>query len=148
MRHRTYLLIVMALGEGGAGLILLVWPTILLALLLGVDQVSTETSFFARIAGAALLALSVGWWLGRCDKPGPAQRGLVLSVLTYDLAAVVILAYTALFVHVVGIALWPAVLVHAALAVWCIVCLWAKPRDQDVGTRADLQAVKHEAMKG
>jgi hypothetical protein len=51
---------------------------------------------------------------------------LLIGVLTYDVGAAVILAYTGLFVNLVGIALWPAVVLHAALAVWCVVCLWVK----------------------
>jgi hypothetical protein len=50
---------------------------------------------------------------------------LLTSVLIYDVAAAVILAYTGLFVNIVGIALWPAVVLHAALAIWCVACLWA-----------------------
>jgi hypothetical protein len=46
--------------------------------------------------------------------------------LIYDVAAAVILAYTGWFLNLVGILLWPAVLLHAALAVWCGVCLWKK----------------------
>jgi hypothetical protein len=142
--HRAHLLIVTALGEGGTGVVLLAFPSLPLALLLGVDQASPETIFFARIAGAALLAIGIACWFGRSDKHGSAQRGLLTSVLIYDVAAAVILAYTGLFVNLVGIALWPAVLMHAALAVWCVVCLWDKPRDEDVGTRAGVKAVSCE----
>ena len=89
--HRTYLLIVTALGEAGTGLLALVSPAVLLALLLGVDQASPETNFVGRIAGAALLALGVACWLGRDDHGRPAQQGLLLGVLIYDLAAAGIL---------------------------------------------------------
>jgi len=60
-----YLMIVTAVGEGGAGLVLLVLPAVPVALLFGVDQASPETSFVGRIAGAALLALGVACWPGR-----------------------------------------------------------------------------------
>jgi hypothetical protein len=125
--HRTYLLIVTALGEGGTGLLLLVWPSVLLALLLGVDQASPETFACARIAGAALVAIGVACWLGRTDHSHAAQRGLLLGVLTYDLLAAGVLAYTGWFLSLAGIALWPAVVLHAALAVWCVACLAVKP---------------------
>jgi hypothetical protein len=121
--HREYLLIVTAIGEAGTGLLLLVWPPILLALLLGVDQASPETSCCARIAGAALLAIGVVCWLGRSTALGPSQFGLIVGVLIYDVAATAILAYTGLFLRLVGVALWPAVVLHAALAGWCFVCL-------------------------
>ena len=124
--HRSYLLMTTALGEGGAGLLLLVTPTVAQSLLLGVDQAMPETTFFARIAGAALLAIGIACCVGRSDKHRSAQWGLLVSVLFYDVAAAVILAYAGFLGHV-GIALWPAVFVHSALAVWCIACLWSKP---------------------
>jgi hypothetical protein len=103
----------------------LVSPSIPLALLLGVDQASPEAAFFGRIAGAALLALGVACWLGWNDRDSPVQWGLLLGVLIYDLAATGILAYTGWILSLVGIALWPAVVLHAVLAVWCVVCIVA-----------------------
>jgi hypothetical protein len=132
--HRTNLLIVTALGEAATGLLLLAWPPVLFALLLGVNEPSPETTCSARIAGAALLAIGVACWIGRFDTHGSGQLGLLIGVLIYDVAAAVILAYTALFVNLVGIALWPAVMLHAALAVWCAACLWVKPHGAGPGT--------------
>jgi len=122
--RRTHLFIVTALSEGGIGLLLLVLPSVPQALLLGTNQASPETTFFARIAGAALLAIGVTCWLGRSDTLSPAQRGLIAGVLVYDAAAVALLAYAGLSLGLVGIALWPAVVLHSMLAIWCIVCLW------------------------
>jgi hypothetical protein len=121
--HRTHLLIVTAFGEGGIGLLLLILPSVPQALLLGTNQASPEATFFARTAGAGLLAIGVACWLGRSDTFGPAQLGLITGALVYDAAVVALLAYTGLFLNLVGIALWPAVALHAALAVWCIFCL-------------------------
>jgi hypothetical protein len=121
--HRRYLLIVTALGEGGTGLLLLVSPSVPQVLLLGTNQASSEATFFARIAGAALLAIGVACWLGRSDTLGPAQLGLIAGVLVYDAAAAVLLSYAGLFSGLVGVALWPAVVLHAALAAWCVLCL-------------------------
>jgi hypothetical protein len=126
--HRTYLFIVTAFGEGGIGLLLLVWPPVPMTVLLGVDHPSPEGACAARIAGAALLALAVACWLGRNDHDRPAQQGLLLGVLLYDLAAAGILAYAGWFLGLAGIALWPAVGLHVALAVWCVVSFRIKPR--------------------
>jgi hypothetical protein len=126
--HRTHLFIATALGEGGTGLLLVVWPSVPLALLLGVEQSSPEALVSARVAGAALLAIGVACWLARGDHDRPAQQGLLLGVLLYDLAATVILAYTGWFSSLAGIALWPAAVLHGALAVWCVFCLRVKPR--------------------
>jgi hypothetical protein len=129
--YRVYLLIATAFGEGGVGLPLLVSPSVPLALLLGVDQASPEVGFFARISGAALFALAVACWLGRNDHGGPAQKGLLLGVLIYDLAAAAILACTGWFLGLVGVALWPAVALHVALAVCCVLCIRDEPRRGD-----------------
>jgi hypothetical protein len=128
------LLIVTAHAEAGTGLLLLVWPPGLLALLLGVDQASPETTCCARIAGAALLAIGVACWIGRADTHSSGQLGLLIGVFIYDVAAAVILAYTGLFTDLVGLALWPAVVLHGALAGWCVACLWPKPRNQHTGS--------------
>jgi hypothetical protein len=137
--HRANLLIVTALGEAGTGLLLLAWPPVLLALLLGVDQASPETTCCARVAGAALLAIGVACWIGRSDAHSFAQFGLLIGVLIYDVAAAVILAYAGLYLSLAGIALWPAVVLHAALAVWCGLCLWDGPRG---GFSANIKEIK------
>jgi hypothetical protein len=117
-------LIVTALGEAGTGLLLLVLPSGPLALLLGVEDASRELIFVARLLGAALLAIGLACWLGRSDGLGPAQRGLIAGAFTYDATVAALLAHAGLFLNLVGIALWPAVVLHAVLAVWCVVCLW------------------------
>ena len=91
-----------------------------------VGSSSPETTCCARIAGAALLATGVACWIGRSDTQSSAQVGLLIGVLIYDVAAAVILAYTGLYLSLAGIALWPAVVLHAVLAVWCVVCLTVK----------------------
>jgi len=121
------LLITIAFGEGGTGFLLLTSPAIPLALLLGIGEASLETLFVARVAGAALLGIGFTCWLGRSDRHGPAQRGSIAGFLFYSAAVVVLLAYAGLFLERAGIALWPAVVVHGALAVWCVVCLRASP---------------------
>jgi hypothetical protein len=122
--HRAYLLIVTAVGEAGTGLLLLVVPSVPLALLLGVEDDSRDLIFVARLFGAALLAIGVVCWLGRSDTSSRAQLGLIGGVLVYDAAAAMLLAYAGLYLSLAGIALWPAVVLHAVLAAWCVVCLW------------------------
>jgi hypothetical protein len=121
--HRTNLLIVTALLELGTGLLLLLLPALPLALLLGVTEGSPpETLVVARLAGVALLAIGVTCWLGRRDNLNPAQLGVLAGVLVYDVAVAGLLAYAGLFLNLAGVALWPAVVLHTALAVWCVFC--------------------------
>jgi Kef-type K+ transport system membrane component KefB len=123
---RRYLLIATAIGEAGTGLALLFVPALVFALLLGVSSAGPEALFVGRIAGAALLAIGVACWFGRNDERSPAQVGLVRGVLIYDLLAAGLLAYAGLLLDMTGIALWPAVALHTALAAWCIISLLPK----------------------
>ncbi len=62
--------------EAGAGLGLLVVPSDIVQLLLGAD-ISGAAIPLGRVAGAALLALSVACWLTRGDAQNQAARRLV-----------------------------------------------------------------------
>ena len=117
------LLIVTALAETGVGLTLLLSPSLVAGLLLGVSLDAPAALIVGRIAGAALLSLGVACWLAREDEPGRARRGLVAAMLLYNLAAVAVLANAGAGVRPVGVMMWPAVALHAVLAVWCAACL-------------------------
>jgi hypothetical protein len=121
---RTWLLIVTAGVEVGVALLLLLLPSIPFALLLGVSSAPPEAVLLARVAGAALLAIGVTCFLARGDRDGLAQRGVLTGVLIYDVAAAALLAYAGSVLSMAGIALWPAVVVHTALAAWCVACFW------------------------
>jgi hypothetical protein len=125
--QRAYLLLVTAFIEVGTGLALLVLPAVPFALLLGISVAAPEALLVGRVAGAALLAIGVSCWLARGDRRGPAQLGLLTGVLLYDGAAAALLGYAGLVLGMAGIALWPAVVLHTALAVWCALCLWVRP---------------------
>ncbi len=103
---------------------LLLAPAVVLWLLLGVDSAAREIIVVSRITGAALTAIGVACWVARDDRDNTSQRGLLIGVLIYDVAAAVLLAYAGAILKMAGIALWPAVLIHSGLAVWCAVGLW------------------------
>jgi hypothetical protein len=67
-----------------------------------------------------LLALGVACWLARHDAESHPAAGLIIAMLLYNSAAVLFLAVANIGFGLVGIALWPAVTLHAAMAVWCI----------------------------
>lgn len=120
------LLTLTALIEAATGLALLVVPSLVVRLLLG-GEISGASVSLGRVAGAALLALGVACWLARGDTPSQAARGLVAAMLLYNLGAVVIFGAAGLQSQPAGIALWPAIILHAAMAVWCITNLLRKP---------------------
>ena len=119
------LLAVTAVIEIGAGLAMLVAPTVVAQLLLGAG-ISGETIPIGRLAGVALLALGIACWLARGDTESRAARGLVVGMLVYNIGAAGIFGAAGNQAHTLGIALWPVVILHTFMAVWCASLLMKK----------------------
>jgi hypothetical protein len=115
-----YLLILTAVFESATGLALLVSPALLASLLFGVGLDAPIGLVVARIAGAALLAIGLACWLARDDGRSRSALGLIAALLLYNVAATIVLIHAGLGLKLSGIALWPAVVAHIALAIWCI----------------------------
>src|SRR3954452_11044754 len=103
--------------EGGAGLALVVAPALVIRLVLGLSDIETSV-VLGRLAGAALLSLGAACWWARHDGGSAAARGLVSGLLIYN-AAGVALALCRSFGSL-GPLLWAAVVVHGAMAIWCV----------------------------
>jgi hypothetical protein len=112
-----------ALIELGAGLAILSFPSAAVALLLGAPLETPGALTVARVAGAALLTLGAAFWLARGDTQSRAARGLVAAMVLYNLGATIILGAAGIRSQRVGIVLWPAVVLHAAMTIWCIMSL-------------------------
>jgi hypothetical protein len=98
-------------------------PLLVGSLLLGASFDTPAALVVARVTGAALLSLGVACWLARNDAQSRAARGLITAILLYNLAAVAIFVYAGIGARLSGIGLWPTVVLHAALAVWCTACV-------------------------
>jgi hypothetical protein len=120
---RRLFFLVTAVVEIGAGAGFLLVPAVVFELLLGESRPALEATFVGRVTGAALLALGVASALGRNDQRSPAQCGLLTGLLVYNGAVGALLVYAALALDTTGVALWPAVVLHTALAAGCVVCL-------------------------
>jgi hypothetical protein len=120
------LLVMTAVIEAGAGVALLCCPSTMVKLLLGSPLDTSAAVTLGRVAGAALLTLVIACWLARGDGQSHAGIALVAAMLFYNAAVVVILALAGIYSGACGVALWPAVVLHAGLAVWCIACLRGK----------------------
>jgi hypothetical protein len=116
-----------AVIELGAGLALLSFPSPVVALLLGSPLDMPVGLSVARVGGSGLLSLSVACWLARADSESRAARGLVAAMLVYDVSAVAVLAFAGFGFGLHGVALWPAVVLHAVMTVWCVACLRRRP---------------------
>ena len=112
-----------AIIEVATGLGLMVVPSVVVRLLLGSPLDTSAAAILGRVAGAALLALGVACWIARDDTQSCAARGLVAAMLVYNVATVAVLAFARIGLRLHGVALWPAVVLHAAMAVWCITTL-------------------------
>jgi hypothetical protein len=129
--HRTMkkgtLLVMTAVLEAAAGIALVALPDMVADLLLGTALDAPAARVVARIAGAALFALGLACWLARRDGQSDAARGLVAALLLYNAVVAAMLVGASIVQGLSGIGLWPAVVLHAAMAGWCILCL--RPRD-------------------
>jgi hypothetical protein len=99
-------LTVAAVAEIATGLALLIAPSLVGQLLLGAD-LTGATIPVARVTGIALIALGIACW------PGTALVGM----LVYTTLVMLYLAYLGILSEWAGPLLWPAVVVHAVLAV-------------------------------
>jgi hypothetical protein len=117
------LLIVTALLEAATGLALAACPSRMVSLLVGSPLDTHQGSVVGRLSGTALLTLGLVCWLARNDQKSRVTEGPVAAMLFYNVAAATLLAYARLGLGLSGIGLWPAVVLHAALALWCIACL-------------------------
>ena len=93
-------LMLAAAGEAATGLALLIVPSRVGQLLLGLELSGVAVPV-ARMAGIALMALAITCW------PGPPLAGMV----TYSGAVALYLAYQG-FAGLSGFLLWPAVIFH------------------------------------
>ena len=117
------LFVVTAILESATGLGLLALPSRLAMLLLGSSLEAPVAQTVARVAGVALIALGVACWLARHDSQSRAARGLVGALVLYNTSVAIVLAGAAIALALSGIGLWPAVLFHAAMTVWCLATL-------------------------
>jgi hypothetical protein len=110
---RRRILVFAAVVEIGTGLVLMISPAIVAALLLGAD-VSGVASVLGRCFGIALLALGLACWPSRqpADGGSPPFR----AMLTYNALIALYLAYLGTVGHLWGLLLWPGVALHAVVA--------------------------------
>ncbi len=120
------LLVATAGMEGITGVALLASPALPISILLGTPFDSPTGVVVAQVAGAALIALALACWRARGDSRGRAAGGLVVALLVYNVATVVILTHAHVGTGLGGIGLWPAVILHVGMAVWCAASLQQK----------------------
>ena len=111
------LLTITALVEGATGLALAFIPSLLVPILLGTSLTDPAGILFGRLAGAALTTLAIACWLSRLHN---ASFLVVKTMVVYNIFSIALLVYAALVEKISGPGLWPAVVVHVALLIWCL----------------------------
>ena len=118
------ILMLAALAEAGTGVILLVYPSIIVRLLFDAEIVGAGVNM-SRLAGIALIGLGVACW------PATDNRRAFYGMVTYSVLAMLFLIYIGVRGEGVGLLLWPAVVVHAILIV-LLGGAWLKQRKSPV----------------
>jgi hypothetical protein len=118
------LLIILAVLEGATGLALLFMPALAVSLLLGAPLDTPAGLVAARIAGAGLFALAIACWQARNGERGSPATGVVEAMLFYNFASAMVLVYAGIRLDLHGALLWPAIVLHLCLGVWCVLNRW------------------------
>ena len=124
------LLTLEAMIEIAAGVGALVVPVFAVSLLLGTTLESAAAVIVSRVTGAALITIGMMNWAGRSEPNGIAAKGIVTGMVFYNVAVVGLLAYSFFGAGLTGIGLWPAVILHTGLAIWCITTMRTKPANR------------------
>ena len=121
------LLLFVAVVEIATGLALLADPGLVIALLLGASG-SPEATAIGRFLGIALLALGLACRpiMQRASDTAPAIQAMLL----YNLLVALYLACLGTIGHSGGLLLWPAVALHAVVA---LLLIWAWRTNQQAG---------------
>ena len=107
----VWLLSAAAAIEAATGVALIVFPQAVSSLLLGADLAGAGIAV-GRVAGVALLSLGLVCWMSRQDGN---KTAVLAGMLTYNLLVTAYLMSLGFGGELVGILLWPATVIHAAL---------------------------------
>lgn len=103
-------------AEAATGIMLLMFPSLVLRLLFGTESGGVDASGMgevaSRVAGMALVGLGVACWPSGESAPQPLR-----GMLTYGALATLYLAYVGIRGETVGPLLWPAVALHSILVI-------------------------------
>jgi len=122
------LLILAAVIEAVAGLALLLIPAVSVSALLGMPLDTPIGLVAGRIAGAALVGLAIACWQARNGERGSPATGVVEAMSFYNFAAAMVLVYAGIRLDLRSALLWPAIVLHLCLGLWCVSNLWFSRR--------------------
>lgn len=122
------LLIVTAVIEILTGLMLIILPSTIASLLLGSAIDTTISLTIARVTGVALIALGIACWTTNNYYNIDTAKGLVIAMTFYNIGICIVLVYAGTQLGLSGIGLLPTIIIHLALASWCLLSLFYRPK--------------------
>ena len=103
-----------AATEGATGVASFLAPSLVVRLLLGVELPGAGL-LVVRCFGVALVSLAIASWPGWADADPPMQA--VRAMVVYNVLIAALLGYAGAAAHLGGPLLWPAVAIHAVVAI-------------------------------
>ena len=97
--------------EAVTGFVIILLPHVLIRLLFNAEVVGAGI-VIGRVAGIALISLGLGCWMGRQAASG---GWALAAMLTYNALVTIYLTVVGFGTEFVGVLLWPAAALHAAL---------------------------------
>jgi hypothetical protein len=124
------LLMVTTVLEAVVGLGLFVFPAALVPVLLGAPVDTPAGMAVSRLAGAAIIAIAICCWQARNSEHSGAGLGVVTALLFYNVAAAAVLVYAGVRLGLQSPYIWPTIVMHSAMALWCAAVVWFAMRKQ------------------
>ena len=118
------LLIVTAVIEAPLGLGLLLAPRLVVSTLLNTPLDTPGGIVAARLAGAAIVSLAICCWRARDSDGERSAVGIVTAMAFYNFAAAAILVYGGMQLGISSIFVWPVIILHTLLGLWCASVVW------------------------
>ncbi len=135
------ILTITALIEGATGFALAIIPSLVVSILLGTSLKDISAILIARLAEAALIIIGIACWLSRNNTQ---SASIVKAMLGYNVFTIVLLVYAALVERISGSGLWPAVLRHLVLLVWCLSSIRQRVREVIYSCKINL---RHQSLR-
>ena len=122
------LLTVTAIVEGIVGIALLLTPVLVVSTLLNTPLETAGGLVVARLGGAAIVTIAICCWKARTFEIPQAATGVVTAMLFYNFAAAAVLVYGGVRLGLQSLLIWPTIVAHAVLGLWCGVLVWFSTR--------------------
>jgi hypothetical protein len=122
------LLSITAVVEGIVGIGLLIIPVLTISIILNTQLEVPAGLFAARLCGAAIFTLSICCWKARAFESHEAAIGIVTAMLFYNVSAAAVLTYAGPGSDLHSAFVWPAIVAHVALGMWCATLIWLSIR--------------------